>query len=204
MVAATSDEDSARLLETSDLLARAKAGDAEARDALFLRYRRSLEGFLHARLPSSARAFLDTEDAVQEVCARAFASLGRFEYRGIGSFWSYLRTIGIRYAEEVFRRQARRAPSAGLPDDSSQAPRAEETTPSTEAAGREEFRAFETALAGISEREREALLMRLELDLDYPWIASQCGYPSPDAARMAIRRAMARVAREMSRGGFGP
>ena len=41
----------------------------------------------------------------------------------------------------------------------------------------------------------ESLL--LELDLDYDTIAEECGYPSPDAARMAIRRALAQVCKKM-------
>ncbi|MCI0589699.1 MAG: sigma-70 family RNA polymerase sigma factor [Planctomycetes bacterium] len=203
MAPSDSDDGAARLLETSALLARAKAGEAAAREGLFLRYRHPLERFLHGRLPPSARSFLDTEDAVQEVSRRALAALPRFEYRGTGSFWSFLRAIARRYADEVYRRQSRRGPDAVLQDDSSEAPPSGEATPSAEAAAREEYRAFETALAGIPGREREALLMRLELGLDYASIATPCGYPSPDAARMAIRRAMVRVARAMSRGSLG-
>src|SRR5262249_49444884 len=65
---------------------------------------------------------------------------------------------------------------------------------------KEELQAFEKALLSISDRRRQALLMRLELDLDYPEIAEDCGFPSANAARMAIVRAVKSVSKEIERG----
>jgi DNA-directed RNA polymerase specialized sigma24 family protein len=67
---------------------------------------------------------------------------------------------------------------------------------------RKRLELFENALRFLSERSREALLMRLGLDLDYSSIAAECGFPSADAARKAVDRAKRRVATEMLRAGF--
>jgi DNA-directed RNA polymerase specialized sigma24 family protein len=68
----------------------------------------------------------------------------------------------------------------------------------------EQFQAFEKALEKLSDQQRQAVLMRLELELDYDVIAAECGYPSANAARMGIARTLGRIGKEMSHGGFGP
>ena len=42
--------------------------------------------------------------------------------------------------------------------------------------------------------------MRLELELPYEQISAELGYASTDAARMAIKRTLRRIAEDMSRG----
>jgi len=59
---------------------------------------------------------------------------------------------------------------------------------------------YERAFACLEEQEREAIVARLELGLTYGEIAQSLGKPSPDAARMAVGRALVRLAREMGRG----
>jgi len=192
------------LLETGGLLDQARRGDAAAREALFRRYRGPLARFLHLRLPLSARSLVDTEDVVQETCAQAFLGLGRFEYRGVGSFWGYLRRVGINRLSKAARAGSRRARLATEPDAAATAaePLAGGISPLDELLGKEEFAAFDRALGRVPRRSRDALLMRLELGLAFDTIASECGYPSGDAVRMSIGRTMDRVAEELSRGGF--
>jgi RNA polymerase sigma-70 factor (ECF subfamily) len=186
---------------TRELLPLAKSGDRDARGELLARYQRPLERFLHARLPPSARGLGDTQDLVQEVFARTLDSLSELEFRGAGAFWSYLRTVGARYVVDLSRK---RSPAAAAGDelaDSRVAPRSLEQSPLAQVVGREQIDAFERALEHLPERSREALLLRLELGLDYASIARELAFPSPDAARMAVTRALGDVAREMSRGG---
>ncbi len=186
------------LLETGDLVERSRRGDRVARETLFLRFREPLSRFLHLRLPAPARGLLDTEDVVQEVCAIALASLDRFEYRGIGSFWAYLRRVGRNRVAKAWRRSvlAPAAVSGPLRD-----PMATASSPLCALVGKEELEAFEEALGRVPARSREALLLRFELGLGFESIAAECGFPSADAVRMAIGRAMERVARELNRGG---
>ena len=63
---------------------------------------------------------------------------------------------------------------------------------------KEELARFDEALVDLDERPRNALLMRLELDLDYATIAGECGYPTPDAARMAVTRVLEQVIRRIA------
>lgn len=191
------------LLQTADILAQARAGSAQAREDLFRRYHAKLARFLHMRLPSSARGMLDTDDIVQEVYASALSTLDRFEYRGIGSFWAYLRRIGINHLRQIARRPSNDGRMEPALDASAPDPAAPDSGPISKLMKKEQLEAFEKALERISEAGRDALLMRLELDLGYEAIAAECGFPSADAARMAVCRAMGRVAEEMSRGGHG-
>lgn len=54
----------------------------------------------------------------------------------------------------------------------------------------EAFGRYEAALGWLREEEREIIIARLDFDLTYEQIAVALGRPSPDAARMAVRRAL--------------
>ena len=69
----------AGLVGTSELLPRARAGDARARQELLERFTPVLASLLHARLPGRVRGLLDTDDLVQEVLARTLGRLESFE-----------------------------------------------------------------------------------------------------------------------------
>ena len=58
---------------------------------------------------------------------------------------------------------------------------------------------FEQALARLQSTDQEAIVARIELDLPYRKLAQVLGKPSPDSARMAVTRALARLAEEMVR-----
>ena len=61
------------------------------------------------------------------------------------------------------------------------------------------MRRYESALDRLSEDDRELAIARLELGLSYDEVARATNRPSPDAARMAIGRALVRLASEMNR-----
>jgi RNA polymerase sigma factor (sigma-70 family) len=183
------------LAQTATLVGRARAGDRAAQDELFRHFAPQIESFLHARLPPHARGLRDTQDLAQSVCLRAFRTLDRFEYRGVGSFWSYVRRIAMNCLVDATRRNDG-GPS--IPEQSSQAPVDSERGPIEQAARAEEHDAYEKALGALPEKVREAVTMRLELGAEYALIASECGYPSPDAAKMAIRRAIVQLGDSMS------
>jgi RNA polymerase sigma factor (sigma-70 family) len=185
------------LTETKPLLTQARSGDEGARAELFWRYREPLARFLHGRLPGAARGQQDTEDIVQAVLTSALGHIEGFEYQGLGSFWRYLRTIGIHLIQSEERRRGARP---GVVVDTSVldslAGRSED--PAEDASARETFVAFEAALQELSEPVREAVLLRLELGLPYETIAAECNYASSDAARMAIVRGLSVVGRRLS------
>jgi DNA-directed RNA polymerase specialized sigma24 family protein len=58
---------------------------------------------------------------------------------------------------------------------------------------------YEAALAGLSETDQELLHLRIELDFDYKEIAEMTGRQKADTARVAVHRALARLANGMHR-----
>ena len=188
------------LLGTSELLPLARSGDRVAQQELFDRFAPVLLRLLHARLPGHVRGLLETEDLVQEVYSRTLSHLEGFEYRGPGSFWSYLRRVGLNYVGEIVRRhepgKAPRSVSGSTLDGVDPG-----SGPISQLLRQERFSAFESALECLSEAQRQALLMRMELHLPYEAIAAECGFPSTDAARMTVNRALGRLVERMSHDG---
>ncbi|HEX6884601.1 MAG TPA: sigma-70 family RNA polymerase sigma factor [Planctomycetota bacterium] len=183
------------LESTARLISLAKAGDPAARAAMLVQYREPLARFLHGRLAPSARGSLDTDDLVQDTLMAALERLPTFEYRGLGSFWAYLRKAGVNLI--VAEARKRRLENLKL-NDSNDAPAAPCRSPSSEIVRVEANEAYENALEELPEQQRNAFLLRHELALRYEVIAGECGYPSADAARMAIARATMRLAKKLA------
>jgi DNA-directed RNA polymerase specialized sigma24 family protein len=73
-----------------------------------------------------------------------------------------------------------------------------EPSPLEAALGAETFRRYEGALAQLSEPDQEGVIARLELGCSYQEVALLLGKPSEDAARMAVARALEKLATLMS------
>jgi len=180
---------------TFDLVERAKTGDSDAINHLFARYLPSLRRWASGRLPRWTRDLMDTDDLVQETVVRAVKRINRFESRHEGALQAYLRQAVInRIRDEV--RRARRSPAPDLLDDNAADPGA---SPLEEAIGAEAMERYEAALERLRPEEREAIVTRVEMDGSYQDVAKALGKPSADAARMAVTRALLRLAQEMSR-----
>ncbi len=61
-----------------------------------------------------------------------------------------------------------------------------------------EIARYETALARLKPDDRAAILCRVEHQSSYEQMAIDLGKPSANAARVAVRRALMRLAEEMS------
>src|SRR5688572_23024289 len=190
--------DGQRLLSTRELLPLVRQGDRTAAGELFARFAPALRRLLHARLPGRARGLLETDDLVQDVWARAPPRINGFDYRGPGSFWAYLRRIGLNELGLVAPRESPASPGT---DETAGEAIATGTGPLSRLVKEERFRAFENALERLSDVQRQALLMRIELQVPYEAIAEECGFPSPAAARMVVCRAMEKIVETLSREG---
>jgi RNA polymerase sigma-70 factor, ECF subfamily len=178
---------------TADLLARARAGDDDALNRLFERHIPLLKRWASGRLPRWARQVADTSDLVQETVIATLRNLPSFEARGEGALQAYLRQALInRVRNEMRRTLLRPVPEevdSRLPHDG--------TSPLEAAIGSQTLERYEAALARLTDEEREAVVTRVEFGLSYAEVAKALGKPSADAARMAVVRALVKLAREM-------
>ncbi len=179
-----------------DLLLRARAGDDAALDTLLARYLPRLRRWASGRLPWGARTMVDTGDVVQDAVMAALKHLNTVELRGSGSIQAYLRQAVNNRLTDLYRRSARRPRREDLPEHAA----ATSTSPLEAAIGSEALRRYEEALSRLKEEDRQAVVLRIELGCDYTEIADELGKPSLPAARVAVSRALARLAAEMRRG----
>jgi RNA polymerase sigma-70 factor (ECF subfamily) len=183
-----------------DLLARAQAGDAQARDVLITRYLPRLQRWARGRLPAWARDLADTQDLVQETVFKAFNQIERFEVRGEGALQGYLRQALVNRIRTEIRRVGRRPPSGALDTQTEDT----SASPLEQAIGREALERYERALNRLRAEDREAIVGRIELGLTNAELAEALGKASANAARMAVERALFRLAKEMRQKGEDP
>lgn len=179
--------------ETLDLLRRAQAGDRHALELLSERCMPRMRRWATGRLPGAARGVLDTDDLVQDTFIKAVRNLNTFEPRHEGAFQLYLRQAILNRIRDEARRVARRPEHFQLNGDE----RARQPSPLDLVVGRDVMDRYETALRGLSDADRALVVLRLELDYGYAEIAEAAGKPSANAARMAVSRAIVRLAERM-------
>jgi len=181
------------LLATRELLSLAKQGDARAIEQLMGRYLPRLKRWASGRLPMHARSLMDTSDLVQDTLLHVLQGLDRIEVRGPGGFQSYVRQAVLnRIRDELRWAGGRRGPDGALDSLHDRAPTLLEN-----AIGADVLDRYERGLARLGEEDRKLLHLRIELDFDYEEIAAMTDRPSRDAARMAVQRALSRLADEM-------
>src|SRR6266511_795353 len=101
---ASSQSDSSRADETEALvIARAKAGDADAISGLYERYAPQIRRYIASRLGDPAQA----EDICGDVCVKVLESLDRYEDRG-WPFSAWLYRIAYARTVDVMRQSRRR------------------------------------------------------------------------------------------------
>lgn len=181
---------------TFHLIERARAGDQEALERLFARHLKPLQRWARGRLPQWARDVADTDDLVQDTLAQTFRRIQDFEPRCVGALQAYLRQAVLNRIRNELRRKGRQPHATDL--DDLEVDIAE--SPLEQAIGREAADRYERALQRLTPEERETIIARVEMGYSYDEIAEALGKPTPEAARKAARRALARLAREMERG----
>lgn len=177
------------------LLARFRNGDSEALDRLVSRHLPALRRWAHGRLPQGVRDLQDTGDLVQETLIQALRHLDHFEYRREGALQAYLRQAVYNRIRMEFRSKRSRPLKVELDVD----PEDRTASPLEQAVGRETLERYERALAHLKPEDREAVITRMELEGSYADVAAALGKPSAAAARMAVSRALLRLAEEMNR-----
>jgi RNA polymerase sigma-70 factor, ECF subfamily len=184
----------ARESPSAHLLVRARRGDRAALEALFERYMPGLRRWAHGRLPKWARAFVDTADLVQDAVLNTFKRLDRFTPQVERALQAYLRqAVQNRVLDEL--RRAKRHPHEELPDTVVE----DRPTPFEQALDNEDRDRYRLALQRLTEEEQQLIVARVDLGYTYEQVALVTGRSTPDAARVAIRRALQKLAEEMKR-----
>lgn len=181
------------LVATVELLRRAKGGDQKALHSLMARYLPRLRSWASGRLPMRARNLLDTSDLVQETLLRTLERLDKVEVYGPGGFQAYVRAAVLNRIRDQIRWADRRPGEEGAAD-LLQDPG---PSPLDAAIGADLVARYEAALATLSVEDQQLLHLRIELDYDHGEIAEISGRPSRDAARVAVTRALRRLAEAM-------
>ena len=180
---------------TVELLALAREGDAAALDRLYARYLSPLRRWARGRLPRWARDLRDTNDLVQDTLLQTLRHIGSFDYRRPGALQAYLREALINRVRDECRRVVRRPVPGAIDEDVA----FNGPSPLEEAVGAELLGRYDAALARLGPHEREAVVARIEMGSSYAEIAEALGKATSDAARMAVGRALLRLAEEMRR-----
>jgi RNA polymerase sigma factor (sigma-70 family) len=127
---------------------------------------------------------------VQDVVVRALARLDRFEHRTVDGLQAYLRQSVRNRIKDEIRQVTRRGVPEELPDSLQD----DAYSPLEELILKERSERYLTALRSLRPEDRLAIIFRLEHRRSFEVIAEKLGKSTPDAARMAVSRALKRLA----------
>src|SRR5688572_5427831 len=174
---------------TLELVVRAREGNREAVEALLQRCLPQLKRWAHGRLPAAARGSLDTGDLVQETVLHVLRRLDTFEPRHVGAMQAYLRQSVINRIRDEVRKISRQPAPDELPEDLA----SDLTSPLEAAVQSEAYERYRDALQQLNQRDREMVVARIEAQWSLAEIAQRFAMKTPDAARMAISRALRKL-----------
>jgi RNA polymerase sigma-70 factor (ECF subfamily) len=196
---------------TQGLIERAERGDDAARHELLELYRDYLRRMVAARLDRRLAPRVDPSDVVQEALADAARRMDEFLRDRPLSFFGWLRQLAGERLIDTHRRHvlsqrrsiARESRDLGLPDDSALALTrkliANDTSPSNRLLRQEQHDQLMAALAALSPRDREVLVMRHLEQLSTAEIADALGI-TEGAVESRLLRALIRLRGRMEAG----
>jgi RNA polymerase sigma factor (sigma-70 family) len=180
---------------TVELIAQIQSGNGEAWGRLVDRELPPLRRYAKGRLPEWARGGMDTEDLVHDVLVRVVPRLNSWRADAPGALQAFLRrSVANRIVDQIRkarRRVASTAPIEALPDPARSA--------LAQIIKREDHVRLRAALEKVSAADRALLAARFGLGLRYAQVAGQLHRPNANAARVAVERAVARVAKAMGK-----
>jgi RNA polymerase sigma-70 factor (ECF subfamily) len=172
--------------DTRTLIEKAQRGDRDAFQVLLEAHRDSLDRYVRLRRGAHFLQHVEVEDVLQETITRAFEAIGRFEWRGNGSFLRWMKGIAERVILKLAQR--RRRDVLYLDRDLS----ARDVSPSKAMRREERFDRFQDALDSLSPDYREVVdLARLQ-GLGIKEIARRMNR-SPKAVAHLVSRALQKL-----------
>ena len=179
-----------------ELLRRVRAGEQDALEILLRRYVPALRRWARGRLPRWARDLAETEDLVQDAILKSLNHLDTFEQRHDGALQAYLRQAVMNRIRDECRRVGRRPLATDLDEETPDAA----MSPLESAIGSQAVEKYEAALQTLRDEERQAVVARIEMGYSFAEVAVMLDKPSPDAARVAVSRALVKLAETMRNG----
>ncbi len=143
-----------------------------------------------------ARDLVDTDDLTQDVMLRTLDRVKQSEL-GADSLVYYLRAAVMNRIRDEVRLIDRRPK---LRQEPLEFHRDLQASPLEQAMGNEQLRRYEDALHSLPARERDAVILRIELGFPFDQIATALGWTGANAARMAIVRAVGKMAKQIGHG----
>ncbi len=188
---------------TLALLVRARSGDRDAANEVFVRYEDRIRRIVRVRLGPGIRRWTESGDVVQETCRAALESLDKLEVGSEFDPLDWLSRVATNRIRDLvdhahakkrdFRRARLLTPPAGEDSDAEASHAATDTAP-IDRAFRSEVRALlDEVVAGLPESYREAVLLRDYHGADWPEVARALSAPSVHAARQLHQRAWIKV-----------
>jgi RNA polymerase sigma-70 factor, ECF subfamily len=181
---------------THDIVRRVKEGQSDAFTDLFAKYRAKLAVLIHFRLGPELIRFVDVDDILQDTLIRAYRDVDNFEYRGSGSFMSWLARIADHVIADLARSRGRQKRAAELVRFRSEGNPAgpdpvDYKTPSRIFRENEDLARLIEQLHLLSEDYRNVILMAKVEGLTSREIADRLGKP-PEAVALLLHRAIKR------------
>lgn len=173
------------LESTRSLIDRSGSGDDEARRALFVRHAERFEHWALARLAPRLRDEIALTPLVRRALGDVLDAATTSTEWPVGAFQARLRTRVLTLIGEHLESDAR--PHADL-------------TPLESIVGSERLDRYDRALERLAPDEREAVIARIELCLDYEAIALEIDGATVEETRQLVTRAVTHLAERMTDG----
>jgi len=183
------------LESTASLLHRVANDDAAAREQLCRQFIPILTRWAHGRLPDYARDLSETQDLVQVALIRALDQIGEFDALREGAFLAYLRKIMLNNIRMEIRRVTRRN-KHGFADSEHELQDPEASIVS-KVIGLDVLERYEAGLMTLTDKAREAVILRVEFGYSFAEIALATDTPSANSARMMVSRSLVQLAEAM-------
>lgn len=187
------------------LICRAIEGDRSAAGELLYISADRLTRFISQRLPKAAQDTISPEDVLQETFKVAFRDIGKFEMRGGGAFYGWLRTIALHQIQDVLKAQQRKKRGGDRQRVRNTLAAGEESivnlfdvltgddrTPLRKASRREALQFMQVALAELPDQYRQAIHLQYVEQMSYEEIADAMD-TTPGAVQGFIKRAKQRL-----------
>jgi RNA polymerase sigma-70 factor (ECF subfamily) len=158
-----------------------------------MRYIPRLERWASGRMPHAIRSMNDTADIVQEAVINALRNLNTLEIRSEGALLAYLRQAVNNRIIDQYRRHGRRPPRVEIPINAEAA----ETSPLEAAIGVQALENYERALQSLREKDRQLIILHVEFRMTHAEIAAKLELGTASASRMAVKRALEKLAEAM-------